>query len=110
MAKTNPIGVRFRQDVLDSLKKDNLADSPQKALVHLERFYVTWKDKAAKLDKIGMLRDEPKPDDPSPEITVSQIISKDEAEIQTLPETYLGKQRKVFLQNRIIMLKKLTID
>lgn len=37
--KTDPIGVRFRKDVLESLKAKNWADSPQKALVFLERFY-----------------------------------------------------------------------
>lgn len=39
MAKTNPIGVRFDEDLLKSLKDDNLADSPQKALNYLSEFY-----------------------------------------------------------------------
>lgn len=40
MAKTNPIGVRFRPDILESLEKNFKIDSPQQALVFLERFYV----------------------------------------------------------------------
>lgn len=39
MAKTNPIGVRFRQDILEKLKKDYKIDSPQKALVFLENYW-----------------------------------------------------------------------
>jgi hypothetical protein len=39
MAKTNPIGVRFRPEVLEKLKKEHGIDSPQAALVFLERFY-----------------------------------------------------------------------
>lgn len=41
MAKTNPIGVRFRTDVLEKLNTDHKIDTPQKALVFLEQFYVT---------------------------------------------------------------------
>lgn len=41
MAKTNPIGVRFREDILEKLKKDHGIDTPQKALIFLEQFYVT---------------------------------------------------------------------
>lgn len=40
--KTEPIGVRFRKDVLESLKGKKWADSPQKALVFLERFYCQY--------------------------------------------------------------------
>lgn len=39
MAKTNPIGVRFRPEVLEKLKTEHGIDSPQAALVFLERFY-----------------------------------------------------------------------
>ena len=39
MNKTNPIGVRFWQDLLDKLKVDHGIDSPQKALVFYERFF-----------------------------------------------------------------------
>lgn len=45
MAKTKPIGVRFREDILESLKNDKLADTPQGALVFLETFYLDHKDK-----------------------------------------------------------------
>jgi len=40
MAKTNPIGVRFRVDVLEYVKTEHGIDSPQKALVFYERFFV----------------------------------------------------------------------
>lgn len=44
MAKTNPIGVRFREDVLEHLKTNFSVEGHQKALNFLERFYVThWK-------------------------------------------------------------------
>lgn len=39
MAKTNPIGVRFDEDLLKELKDDNLATSPQKALNFYEGYY-----------------------------------------------------------------------
>lgn len=60
MAKTNPIGVRFKQENLDYLKKEHGVDSPQKALVFYERFFMQH-HKLAK----DSLRDEkvfPKPD------------------------------------------------
>lgn len=40
MAKTNPIGVRFNEELLNKLKEASLADSPQKALNLYERSYV----------------------------------------------------------------------
>lgn len=40
MNKTNPIGVRFRADLLEKLKLDHGIESPQKALVFYERFFV----------------------------------------------------------------------
>lgn len=39
--KTNPIGVRFRVDILEKLKTEHNAETPQKALNFLERFFVT---------------------------------------------------------------------
>lgn len=39
--KTNPIGVRFRVDILEKLKNEHSAETPQKALNFLERFFVT---------------------------------------------------------------------
>lgn len=42
MNKTNPIGVRFRADLLEKLKNEHGIESPQKALVFYERFFVTW--------------------------------------------------------------------
>lgn len=57
MAKTNPIGVRFRQDILDKLKVDHGVDSPQKALVFLERFFVAHHNLGK--DATQILRDNP---------------------------------------------------
>jgi hypothetical protein len=42
MPKTNPIGVRFNQEVLDDLQTKKLASTPQQALVFLENFYRTY--------------------------------------------------------------------
>lgn len=58
MKKTNPIGVRFRQDVLEKLKVDHKVDTPQKALVFLEQFYVSHHSLAKEVT--GPLRDEKK--------------------------------------------------
>lgn len=41
MNKTNPIGVRFRADLLEKLKSEFGVDSPQKALIFYERFFVS---------------------------------------------------------------------
>lgn len=38
--KTKPIGVRFDEDILEGLKKANLAHNPQSALRFLERYYI----------------------------------------------------------------------
>lgn len=40
MAKTNPIGVRFDSDLLETLKEAGLINSPQKALNLYERSYL----------------------------------------------------------------------
>lgn len=40
MAKTNPIGVRFDEDMLRVFKEDGIADSPQKSLNFLSAFYL----------------------------------------------------------------------
>lgn len=39
MKKTNPIGVRFDQDLLDDLKKKKIAQTPQQALNEYETVY-----------------------------------------------------------------------
>lgn len=57
MAKTNPIGVRFRQDILEKLKVDHSIEGAQKALIFLEQFYVAHY-KLAK-DVTESLRNEP---------------------------------------------------
>jgi hypothetical protein len=38
--KTNPIGVRFRRNVLARMKKSKHADGPQQALIYLEDMYI----------------------------------------------------------------------
>lgn len=43
MAKTQPIGVRFREDIIETLKEQ--ATSPQKVLNFLENFYSQYADK-----------------------------------------------------------------
>ena len=50
MAKTAPIGVRFRQDILDHLKKNVGVDTPQGALTFMERFYVHHYKEVSVLD------------------------------------------------------------
>lgn len=62
MAKTKPIGVRFRKDILTFLKDKHSVDTPQKALIFMERFYVQHSDKVSVLD---ILREEPKKCTPS---------------------------------------------
>lgn len=52
MAKTNPIGVRFREDVLEKLRIDHGVDSPQKSLIFLERFYVTHSELAKNVTQV----------------------------------------------------------
>lgn len=39
MAKTNPTGVRFDEDLLNELRQDNLAQTPQGALSFLESYF-----------------------------------------------------------------------
>lgn len=69
MNKTNPIGVRFRADLLEKLKTDHGVDSPQKALVFYEKFYAQHhsltKDVAAPL-RASSPKGEKKPIPPAP--------------------------------------------
>jgi predicted GIY-YIG superfamily endonuclease len=55
-SKTNPIGVRFRREMLDFIKEKVGADTPQQALVFLENFYRQHWEKVSILDA---LRDNP---------------------------------------------------
>lgn len=45
MAKTKQVGVRFDQDMLDVLKEEGIASSPQKALNFLTLFYLEHRNK-----------------------------------------------------------------
>lgn len=63
MAKTNPIGVRFRQDLLDHIKAKFGVDSPQKALVFYERMYVQFNGKISSLDILRENKEQPKSDE-----------------------------------------------
>jgi hypothetical protein len=58
MAKTDPIGVRFRREILDFIKEKVGADTPQQALVFMENFYRQHWERASILD---VLRDNPPP-------------------------------------------------
>ena len=60
MAKTNPIGVRFRTEILDFIKENIGADTPQQALVFMENFYRQHHEKVSILDS---LRDAPPTED-----------------------------------------------
>ena len=60
MAKTNPIGVRFRTEILDFIKESVGANTPQQVLVFLENFYRQHHDKISVLDA---LRGATPPDD-----------------------------------------------
>lgn len=44
MGKTNPIGVRFDKDLLNTLKEEGLADTPQRALNYLTKSYLDRAD------------------------------------------------------------------
>jgi len=45
MAKTNPIGVRFDEELLSKVKEASLATSPQKALNLYEKSFIELNDK-----------------------------------------------------------------
>jgi len=57
--KTNPIGVRFRTEMLDFIKEKVGADTPQQALVFLENFYRQHWERVSISDA---LRDNPPPE------------------------------------------------
>jgi hypothetical protein len=44
MAKSKPIGVRFDEDMLETLKKEGKADSPQKVLNYLTNLWKNLKE------------------------------------------------------------------
>lgn len=90
MAKTNPIGVRFREDILESLKTKFNVHTPQKALVFLERFYVTHSALAKDIKQV--LRDDKVNvhdlNKPNKEVKdLSKIPSKSNFSIDTRPKT-----------------------
>jgi hypothetical protein len=95
MAKTNPIGVRFRDDVLAKLKTDHKVESPQKALVFLEQFYVTHHALAKDVKQV--LRDEKPEAIVSPELAELSELKKKIAEVRAekIPkerDTSMGRQ------------------
>lgn len=90
MAKGNPIGVRFDEDMLVVLRKDHGIDSPQKALNFL---YNYWRMTKHKVDPMaGVMRDkEPEKPDPNDAEILKQIES---VEAETEPshlKTPLGR-------------------
>lgn len=84
MAKTNPIGVRFRQDVLDLLNTNHKIDSPQKALVFMERFYVQHHKLAQDITQV--LRTEVKDLTKTTSVLKPQEQPKCNFSINTIPE------------------------
>lgn len=78
MNKTNPIGVRFRADLLEKLKKDHGVESPQKALVFYERFFVTHS---------GYVRDVKAPLRDDLDLTPAAKKEVKNIEIKDLPKT-----------------------
>ena len=86
MAKTNPIGVRFRTDILEDLKTKFKIDSPQKALVFMERFYVQYSGKISILD---VLRED----------TKKKMAPEAEFMGESIPEGLAGLQLAVWKNN-----------
>lgn len=84
MAKTNPIGVRFRQDVLDLLNANHKIDSPQKALVFMERFYCQHHKLA--LDVTQVLRTEVKDLTKPTNVLKPHEQAKTNYSVNTIPE------------------------
>jgi len=133
MAKTNPIGVRFDEDLLKSLEEDKLATSPQKALNFLTEFYRNRRDKvdlggiitasklfegakplagveAEVLDKTFKRLASKTPtrlriDDPDEKENKSELILQYENELKTLGTGQFANTRKKFLEKQILKLK-----
>ena len=57
MAKTNPIGVRFDEEILELIKKEQKLSSPQKVVNYLMENYGKLKPLPSNLDDIK--KDEP---------------------------------------------------
>lgn len=93
MPKTNPIGVRFREDILMDLKTKFNIDSPQKALVFLERFYMQHSSKVSVVD---VLRDDKK----------KTILPENEFMGQSIPQELTGLQLAVWKNNVKIKAKE----
>lgn len=92
MAKTNPIGVRFRTDILEDLKTKFKIDSPQKALVFMERFYVQHSGRVSILD---VLRENPK----------KKIAPESEFMGEIIPEGLTGVALAVWKNNIKVKVK-----
>lgn len=86
MPKTNPIGVRFREDILMDLRTKFNIDSHQKALVFLERFYVQHNSKVSVMD---VLRDDKK----------KTILPENEFMGQSIPQALTGLPLAVWKNN-----------
>jgi hypothetical protein len=89
MAKTNPIGVRFDEDMLEVLKKEHGIDSPQKALNFLFNYWRMNKHKVYPM--AGVLRKKPE----EPKI-------KTEHQALEIPDNYtsLSRAEKMKLLNK----------
>lgn len=89
MAKTKPIGVRFDKDMLEVMKEDNIADTPQAALNFLSSFWSEKRDK--------------------PGFSESKIFEKSDAEIK---EAIAKNEKKNDLseKKKYLSEKKLRLD
>lgn len=116
MAKTNPIGVRFRTDVLEKLNTDHKIDTPQKALVFLEQFYINHYKLATDPKEIlrsqqrqNALQAQPRPVKPdlSRDAILKQIEAIQAEQIPKERDTPLGRPSwRLDQQKRINELKK----
>jgi len=89
MNKTNPIGVRFRADLLERLKVEHGIDSPQKALVFYERFFVAR-------GHLG-LKDKDTSEKKLPDQDVKQKPTK--AKTNTAPDSHLKPQEESLVKS-----------
>lgn len=119
MAKTKPIGVRFDEDLLKSLKELGIA-TPQKALIFLENFYMETKNEPisakstetpqkssqkSNVSKQGKVADAPKEAEKNDEwIGGDEVVSKIEQltiGMNSCADTPLGRKMKALYQKQI---------
>jgi tRNA U34 5-methylaminomethyl-2-thiouridine-forming methyltransferase MnmC len=106
MAKTNPIGVRFDEELLNKVKDANIASSPQKALNLYEKSYVELVEKKVEEnnkpenkkiileERAGIKTDAVKTDETNPdnEIVLKAIEAINAEKIPPHRDTVFGKK------------------